>query len=257
LAIPGSRNARGSWRRIALLAVAGTAACLALSLVVNYLLLFSGSLTPFGHSVISAIVLPLLIGVPVFLYAGIKREELRCYKRELTRSASYDALTACFNGMAFRSMVERRAAPQQQAGNRHGAFLVVEASGIREIRLRFGLAWSDEALQLVAETIRANVRSGDVVGRTGANEFGVFLPGASEDNALDIGERIRAEVAEAYFAPGGGGDLLKVSVGGVVFEKEHAFDEMFNAAGRLLVEAGPADRLRLSFIDRGVRAAVH
>lgn len=239
------------------MSIAGTAACLTLSLAVNYLLLFNEGLTPFGHSMASAVLVPLLVGIPLFAYVGISREELRRNKRELTRAASYDTLTACFNGTAFRSIVERRAAPPQQAGNRHGAFLIVEASGIRDIKMRYGLAWSDEALQLVAKTIRVNVRRGDIVGRTGTNEFVIFLPGCSEDNALDIGERIRAEVAGAYFAPDGQRDLLKASVGGVVFENDPGFDEMFSAAARLLVEAQPADRLRLSFIDRDQRLATH
>ncbi|MEX0956676.1 MAG: GGDEF domain-containing protein [Rhizobiaceae bacterium] len=233
----------------------GTAACLAASLAVNYLLLFSPTLTPFGRSVVSAVAVPLLIGMPVFLYVGTMREELRRYRRALTRAASHDLVTDCFNGSAFSSLIERRATQPQLAGQRHGAFLIVEVGKMREINMRFGFAWSDEALKLVAATIRASVRGGDIVGRISADEFGIFLPGAGEEQAAAVGERIRAGVKAAYFTPANEAGMLEVGVGGVVFEKDLSFDDMFRATERLMAEAGPAERMRLSFIDRGERPA--
>lgn len=246
-----------SWRRIALITLAGTAACLVLSLAVNYLLLFNETLTPFGHSVASAAILPLLIGIPVFLFLGTRLEEIRRYRRELTRAASYDGQTGLFNSSAFGTMIERRTGPTQPAGRRHGAFLIIEIGKLREINMRYGRAWGDEALKVVVETIRATVRSDDIVGRISTNEFGVFLPGATEANALEVGERIRADIGAAYFGPAGETGLLDVSVGGVVFERDLTFDDMFRAAEELLVEAGPADRLRLSFIDRDPGPMAH
>jgi len=60
--------------------------------------------------------------------------------------------------------------------------------------------------------------------------FGVFLPGATEDDAKEIGERIRTRVAQVYFAPKGTEDALAISVGGVVFESELQFEDMFRSA---------------------------
>ena len=251
------KTAPRSWRRIALIIAGGTAACLALSLAVTYLLLFSPTLTAFGRSVAGAVVIPLLIGIPLFLYIGTMREELRRYRRALTRAASHDPVTDCFNGTAFSSMIERRATQAQLAGQRQGAFLIAEVGKIREINMRFGFSWSDEALKLIAATIRASIRSGDLVGRISANEFGIFLPGAGEEQAVAVGERIRAGVNAAYFTPAHEAGMLDVRVAGVVFERDLSFDDMFRATERLMAEAGPADRLRLSFIDRGERPAAH
>lgn len=251
------KNSPRSWRRITLMIAGGTAACLALSLAVNYLLLFGSTLTPFGRSVVSAVVVPLLIAIPVFSYLGIQREELRRYRRALTRAASRDLVTDCFNGTAFSSMIERRATQAQLAGQRHGAFLIAEVGKMREINMRFGFSWSEEALKLVAATIRTSIRSGDIVGRISANEFGIFLPGAGREQAVQVGERIRADVNAAYFTPAEKAGLLEVSVGGVVFEKNLSFDDMFRATEQLMAEAGPADRIQLSFIDRGDQPAAH
>ncbi len=43
-----------TWKQLILLPLLGTAGCLALSLGLNYLLLFSDALTPFGRSVVTA-----------------------------------------------------------------------------------------------------------------------------------------------------------------------------------------------------------
>jgi diguanylate cyclase (GGDEF)-like protein len=228
-----------------------------LSLAVNYLLLFSDTLTPFGRSIASAAILPLVIGIPVFAYAAVKLEEVRRYRRELTYAANHDRQTGFFNGAALGSMIERRAGEPQPVGKRQGAFLIVEAGKMRDINMRHGLAWSEEALKLIADTIRASVRGGDIVGRISANEFGVFLPGASEENAVEIGERIRVGVRAAYFAPGGEADMLEAKVAGVVFESDLSFDDMFRATEKLMAEAGPADRLKLSFLDRGDQIPLH
>ncbi|MBO6717619.1 MAG: GGDEF domain-containing protein [Rhizobiaceae bacterium] len=248
---------RRGWRRIILLTIAGTAACIALSLALNYLLLFSDTLSPFGRSMITATALPLLIGVPAFAYLGLKLEEARGYKRTLTRLASHDGLTDCFNVSAFGALIDRRAAPPQPVGERRGAFLVIEVGNLRQINMRFGLAWGDEAVKLVAETIRASIRSGDIIGRIGSNEFAVFLPGATRENAVDVGERVRADVATAYFTPASVSARLDVRVGGIVFEQDLGFDDMFRAAEETLVEATPADQIRLSVINGNGQRAVH
>jgi diguanylate cyclase (GGDEF)-like protein len=235
----------------------GTAACLAVSLAVTYLLLFSPTLTPFGRNVAGAVVIPLVIGIPLFLYIGRMREELRRYKRTLTRTASHDLVTDCFNGTAFSSMIERRTAQTHVAGQKRGAFLIAEVGRMREINMRYGLSWSDEALKLVAAAIRASIRSGDIVGRISANEFGVFLPGAGEEQAVAVGERIRAGVNAAYFTPANEAGMLDVRVGGVVFERDLSFEDMFRATEQLMAEAGPTDLMRLSFIDRGEQPTPH
>jgi diguanylate cyclase (GGDEF)-like protein len=219
-----------AWKEIAGLTVLGTLASLAVSLGLNYLLLFDDTLTPFGHSMISAALLPVIICLPLFAYIGFKQVEIRRCRRELNKSATYDSLTGCLNGTVFTSMVDRRAAGRSGPGPRSGAFLVIHPEHLHAVNVRFGLGWGDEALRLVASTIKASVRSGDIVGRIGATMFGAFLPGASEENAKDIGERIRANVARVYFAPQGTEDVLRVSVGGVIFEGDQEFEAMFRSA---------------------------
>ena len=240
-------HASGS-KEIAKLTILGTAACLLASLVFHYLLELATPLTPFGRYLASAVVLPIVIGAPLFFLVGLKRRDAKRLRREMNRAATYDSLTASLNAPVFSSVIDRRAQSTAAPGSRHGAFLLIDAEHIRSINLKYGLDWGNEALRLVAATIRSSVRSGDVIGRLGPSEFGVFLPGATEENAWDVGERIRAEVAKVYFAPDGQKNPLVVSVGGVIYEDEARFDDLFRAAGRHLSNVEGTGRMELSHL---------
>ncbi|MET3523733.1 GGDEF domain-containing protein [Mesorhizobium abyssinicae] len=246
---PTATPSAQSWKDVAWLTVLGTAGCLILSLGLNYLLLFSEALTPFARSVITATLLPLAIGLPLFLMLGSKQAEIRRYRQELNRSATYDRLTGCLNGPVFTSMVDRRAAKTSEAGPRSGAFLVIHPEHLKSLNLRFGLEWGDEALRLIASTIQSSVRKEDLVGRIGTSMFGVFLPGATEKDAKEIGERIREAVGQIYFAPKGEKDVLAIRTGGVVFEHELAFEDMYRSAEERLLEVQDEARVALSHIN--------
>ncbi|RWM26182.1 MAG: GGDEF domain-containing protein [Mesorhizobium sp.] len=237
----------GAWKHVLWLSLLGTTACVGLSLGLNYLLLLSDVLTPFGRSVVTAALLPIIIGLPLFALLGWREVELRRYRQELTRSGTYDRLTGCLNGAVFTSMVDRRAA--RPSGPRSGAFLVIHPEHLASINLRFGLGWGDEALRLIASAIKSSVRKDDLIGRIGNSMFGVFLPGATSQDAKEIGERVRDAVGQIYFAPKGDKDVLTIRVGGVVFEHELAFEDMFRSAEELLLEAQDEADLTLSHIS--------
>lgn len=229
-----------AWKHLGSVMLVATAASLAVSFLLNYLLLFSEALTPFDRSLITAIAVPLIVALPLSFLLARSWWEVRQYRRELTRSASYDRDTEFFNGAAFASVMDRRA---PAAGERKGAFLVVNADAVKSISRQYGPSWGEEALRVVAATIRSSVRSSDIVGRLGDSEFGIYLPGATEENARDVGERIRAGVANVYFAPSDAAHgkeqqpLLNVGVAGVIFEDALKFDRIYSAAEQSLAGA--------------------
>lgn len=226
-----------TWKQVAGVTILGMACSLGFSLVLNYLLLLDSSLTPAGRMLISANVVPLAIALPLSLLLALKQRELRRVRHELTRSATYDSTTSFFKGRAFSSLVDRRIYSQSTEWPRRGAFLVINADNLSLVNMRYGLNWGEEALRLIASVIRSSVRSTDIVGRLGGGEFGIFLPGATEENARHVGERIRAGVAAKYFWPAGEQGIFTVTVGGVFFEDELGFDGMFRAAEQQLATA--------------------
>lgn len=238
------RLPKRSWRAVARLTVLGTLGVIAASWAFNYLLLFADGLTAFGRSMVTATVLPVLIGAPLLAVAALQREKARQSKRMATLAASYDSATGCLKGDVFSGLLEdrrrRRATPA--SGPQSGALLLLELDRLKQINARFGPEWSDLALKLVADAIRRSIRESDVLGRLETGEFGLFLPGASEEEALRVGERALGAVAAVYFAPGGVERTIELRIAGIVFESQLPFSELIRHAEEQLIEAESSGR---------------
>jgi diguanylate cyclase (GGDEF)-like protein len=226
----------------AVLAIAG---CVAGALIFNYLLFRAAGLPFLWTGVIGAAAVAVAIATPLLAFGARRERELAGLRLKLNRVSSADHLTDCLDGAVFTALVDAfRAGAEDRPGNRRGALLVVDVDHFKDVNARFGRSWGDEALRVVSNVIRASLRSGDLVGRLGGEEFGVFLPGARRENAEDIAERVRKVIADTLFEPGGKRCLLTVSVGGVVFEDQLIFDELIEAAEEELLSAKNAGRNR-------------
>ncbi|MEV6283355.1 GGDEF domain-containing protein [Kribbella sp. NPDC051770] len=69
--------------------------------------------------------------------------------------------------------------------------LMLDLDKFKEINDTYGHPAGDRALRAVGESVRAEVRQGDLVARVGGDELAVLLPGASEGEVLEVAERIR------------------------------------------------------------------
>jgi diguanylate cyclase (GGDEF)-like protein len=171
----------------------------------------------------------------------VRSAQLREANRKLEKLASTDWLTDCLNRRAFTSRVGSNLG---RAGG-SGALLVIDADHFKTVNDRFGHERGDEVLQLIATAIRDSVRDGDLVGRIGGEEFGVFLKDAGLDVADRAAERIRAAVNGLFVTSDGIAQRLSVSIGGAICASDAGFSELFRIADRRLYEAKHAGRNRV------------
>ena len=234
---PAVRN----WMAPAARASLAVVGCIAAALIFNYLLFRAAGLPFLWTGVVSAAVIALVIAAPLLLLVAGRERELAGLKFKLNQVSSADHLTSCLDGAVFTTLVD---AFRGKAGGRRGALLLIDVDHFKEVNLRFGRSWGDEALRVISDVIRASIRSGDLVGRLGGEEFGVFLPGARRENAEQVAERVRKVIADTLFEPGGKQCLLTVSVGGIVFKDQLIFDELIEAAEEQLLTAKRSGRNR-------------
>ncbi|MEO9613964.1 MAG: GGDEF domain-containing protein [Nitratireductor sp.] len=194
---------------------------------------------------VAALLLLVLAG-PVLLFLGFRLRELARANQKLGLVASTDSLTACLNRGAFSTRVDESLSGSGRGNQRiKGALLVIDADHFKSINDSYGHDLGDEALRVIAAAIRGQVRKDDLVGRLGGEEFGVFLPGATQQNAVGVAERIRRSISELSFRPMGTPHRLTVSVGGVSFEDQLGFVELFRIADRRLYQAKNSGRNRI------------
>ena len=111
-------------------------------------------------------------------------------------AAMVDPLTGIANRRSFLQDAAQLA-KRHTANPRPTAVLLIDLDHFKSINDRFGHALGDRALEIFAESARQSVRSSDLVGRLGGEEFAAVLVNTSQDKAVAVAERIRASFAQA------------------------------------------------------------
>lgn len=209
------------------------------------------------ESISSAIVLPIVIGVPFFFYLNHKLRELATANRRLRDRASRDSLTGSLSRSAFSALVETRLDAACARNAPGGALLVVDVDHFKVVNDRFGHDSGDEALRLISEAMASVLRRDDVIGRLGGEEFGIHLPDANSAVMAKVAERVRMAVACVDFRPDGRPHPISVSIGGAIHDGDANFPQVFRVADQnlLLAKREGRDRIRVNAPPRLVPSA--
>jgi len=115
--------------------------------------------------------------------------------RELERLATLDGLTGVFNRRAWLE----RVATEMAVSLRYSdplAVLMIDLDHFKQINDTHGHEAGDRALQFVARALQATVRTGDLVGRYGGEEFCVMMKRADHAAASTFDRRLRERLTE-------------------------------------------------------------
>jgi diguanylate cyclase (GGDEF)-like protein len=120
---------------------------------------------------------------------------IRDLEERLWHEASLDPLTGLYNRGRFEDRFEEEF-ERARRGGEWFMVLFVDVDDFKLVNDTNGHRVGDEALKLVADTLRSCSRRIDVVARHGGDEFLVMLPSASLPEARRFFERMRDQVAE-------------------------------------------------------------
>lgn len=166
--------------------VAGTAYILAVLLLSTYGL-DPATAAEHHKEVIAAAALV----ISAVILSGALVESDRAHRRRST----LDPLTGLFNRNALEQrLAELDGQPSNQEEGLSHALLLCDLDHFKRVNDLLGHAAGDAVLQDVAYTMRATLRAGDSIYRVGGEEILVILPGADEEAAVEIAERLRQDV---------------------------------------------------------------
>ena len=126
---------------------------------------------------------------------------------KLAYQANYDALTGLSNRHYFWAGLQsllRRASIERSVT----ALCLFDIDHFKDINDRFGHAAGDEVLEAIGNIVRAEVRSTDIAGRLGGDEFCFALPRAESNECARVAESA-GEARNAGFRHGGGIALFR------------------------------------------------
>jgi two-component system, cell cycle response regulator len=125
----------------------------------------------------------------------VNLDELSCKHSKLEYEAGLDFLT----GLANRQRIMKLLSNSYQKRKRENmplSVIMADLDRFKSVNDEYGHQVGDIVLQTVAARIAAAVREKDIIGRYGGEEFIVVLADKNLDQAAQIAERIRMQIAD-------------------------------------------------------------
>ncbi len=234
------RLAAGGWRLLARAVLAIATAFLATWALLGF---------PFSSTLSTQTLLaclPLLFGYHMALSTVTYRlgQKITRQNRLLERLNRTDVSSDLPNRRHFDARMLLAHARFHRDG-RQAALLLVDIDEFKSINDRCGHGMGDLVIRAVAQVLRECVREHDVPARIGGDEFAVLIHDGGLPAALDLGERIRARIAELAFEAEPG-LACTVSIGVAALHAGHeAPDLWIREADAALYRAKAAGRNRV------------
>lgn len=133
-------------------------------------------------------------------------------ERTLLERANTDPLTGVSSRRHFLERLDHELGRARRSRD-PVALLLIDLDHFKAVNDRYGHATGDEVLRKVSATFSEHVRTIDVVGRLGGEEFAVVMPGADTELASEAAERVRRQVSLLRIAASGGEVTPTVSIG--------------------------------------------
>jgi len=147
-------------------------------------------ITYFGPAPSALISMVLLVTVS-FSMTALTSDQLI---KGLRERATLDHLTGLLNRGAFLDLATTELDRLHTAGS-GAAVVLADLDHFKAVNDEYGHGAGDVALRAFADACAASVRSTDLIGRYGGEEFILFLPGATQERAQDIAMEISRRMA--------------------------------------------------------------
>lgn len=176
--------------------------------------------------------------------------EMKTAQNELEKLATTDSLT----GLANRGHFMRLADAELEKSRRYGrplSVMMIDADKFKAINDTYGHEAGDRVLQALAASFRQVVRSVDILGRIGGEEFGLILPETGVREAAAVAERLRQTVEQqAVDISRSSRVTFTVSIGvSALADRTEEMDVLLRRADEALYTAKASGRNRVEIVD--------
>ncbi len=162
-----------------------------------------------------------------------RTRELEALNAELGRLGDTDPLTGIYNRRGFAS-VARHEMGRSSRYKTPFSVLCVDIDNFKMINDTFGHAAGDMALQMVVKQMGGQLRGGDIMARTGGDEFVLLLLETTSDRAVGVAERLCQGVASTPTEAVGTAFATMVSIGVAQWAPNETIDDLLARADAAL-----------------------
>ncbi len=161
------------------------------------------------------------------------------------QQAAVDALTGLASFRVLRDRLANEVARCHRTDDRF-AVLFLDLDNFKQVNDRFGHEAGNALLKATARQCDKHIRSTDVAGRYGGDEFVVVLVGTGEEGARMVADKMRVAVEELGQGMGYPTGLVTASIGVAEYNSAKKEEDVLVAADRALYRAKAGGRNRVA-----------
>lgn len=186
----------------------------------------------------------------LFLFTLRLTKKISAANQQIEKMAIVDALTGLFNR---RYILERFNEEMTRAKRlkKDLACIMIDIDNFKTINDTYGHLVGDKTLREVSDILKNSIRTYDIAGRYGGEEFLIILPDTPFEDALSLAERIRTNIKEALIAQSDLTPAIPVTISlgvATMIGKDISIDNMIKKADDGLYMAKNSGRDKVAWI---------
>jgi len=156
--------------------------------------------------------------------------------RELRSFMVRDSMTGLFNHTTTKQLLDTEIARVQRSGA-DLALVSLDIDHFKNVNDTYGHSVGDRVIKSLARLLRQRLRSADVIGRMGGEEFAAILPESGLEQAAHVCEQIRQAFSEIVFHTAGAKFNVTISCGVAAYKDHNTVTMLSDAADKALYAA--------------------
>ncbi|WP_372925442.1 diguanylate cyclase [Marinobacter sp.] len=172
----------------------------------------------------------------------VRTAQIRCYRaRQLNELLIKDSLTGLLKHSVIKQEVENEYARCQRMSH-VSSVAMLDLDHFKAVNDQYGHRTGDVVIKALANLLRNRLRSTDLIGRYGGEEFAVILPECTTDEARKVLAQICVAFADISFATPDGDLSVTLSAGVAALGEFAAGSDALDAADQALYERKTSGR---------------
>jgi two-component system, cell cycle response regulator len=178
-------------------------------------------------------------------HIALTLEKIRLFN-EIKMLSIQDGLTGLFN----HSHVVGEINSETERAKRYGeifSIILLDVDNFKEVNDSYGHPAGDFVLQTMAQLMVKTLRTVDVIGRYGGEEFIIIMPETDLENARYAAERLRQAIESAIFSYNDNAIQLTISAGIATYQEEKTGQDLIKIADDNLYRAKKGGKNRTCY----------
>ena len=169
---------------------------------------------------------------------------------KLEKLVYLDSLTNLYNRRGFTQLANNylKTAFTVSQGRRKNelanlALIFLDLDDFKKINDKFGHQTGDRVLKAVAKLLKKSLRTTDLIGRWGGEEFVILLTNVSQGDVLKVAQKLQAKLTQSSF----GSVKLTASFGLIFPKKFQSLESLINQADKLMYQAKKSGKNQIKY----------